>query len=148
MSLGLLLAACAQVRGPGNTPEIGTWEGEPPGPDEAVPEIVTLTLYGLPHASSGTYKISTTVRANELGGGNGLTTWSGTWTRFVGQDNGQPRSLIHLYNALSSDINQYAIGPNLVLEPTSEDLHRSLTRQEIALYSLKPLTGSGHALVE
>ncbi len=136
----MLLSACANVP---KGPVIGTWEGEPPGPDVSVSEIVTLTLWGTPDASSGRYQVSTTVRADFLGGGNpGLTTWSGTWTRQTGQDNGQPRSIIYLHDALSSEINQYAIGPDNTLQPTSAYLSRSLTPQEIALYTLRPLSGT------
>ena len=135
------LSACAVAPG---QPMIGTWQGEPPGPNVAVPEIVTLTLYGNPNATSGIYQISTTIRGTNFIGAAGprLTVWSGRWTRAVELDNGQNRNIVYLHDALSSNINQWAIGPGNTLQPTNAYLHRNLTPQEIALYTLRPLSGT------
>ena len=139
------LASCATVP---KGPVIGTWHGEPPGPWAAVPQIVDLTLYGLPGAVSGQYAISTIVRD---GGGlsgprSGLRSWSGEWSREQKDYDGQPQSVIFLHDALSSDINQYAIASNGALEPTSAYVGRPLTAREIQLYSLYPLRGNAGRL--
>ena len=135
-----LLCSCAVAPG---QPVIGTWEGDPPGPEPSVPQTVTLTLYGTPAAASGQYEIATLTRSESIG--NPFTrqnVWSGRWTRAVGTDNGQPRQILFLHDALASDIDQYAVGPGNTLQPTSAYLHRDLTRQEIALFTLRPLSGA------
>ena len=135
-----LLAACTVAPG---QPVIGTWSGDPPGPDPSTPETVTLTLYGLPTATSGEYEIATLTHDEDIGAPlSRQNVWSGRWTRALGTDNNQPRQIIYLHDALASDINQYAIGPGNTLQPTSAYLHRDLTRQETALFTLKPLTGT------
>ena len=147
----LALASCALPPRPApQGPVLGYWHGEPPGPDEDVAETVDLTLFGTRGATSGTYRIATDVRALTIGGGegSGLTTWSGTWTRQQEDYAGQPQTVIRLHGALARDINQYAIASDGSLEPTSAYLGRRLTEQEIALYHLEPIRGTGRALLE
>ncbi len=135
-----MLSACAVAPG---QPLIGTWQGEPPGPEPSVPQTVTLTLYGLPTATSGEYEVATLTRSDSIGNPFARqNVWSGRWTRSTGTDNGQPRQILFLHDALASDINQYAVGPDNTLQPTSAYLHRDLTRQEIALFTLRPLSGA------
>lgn len=69
----LIIMALSPLAGCGPTgPVFGSWAGETPGP------ITTgLTLYGPPGATSGSYLVQITVAATQIGGGSGLTTWSG-----------------------------------------------------------------------
>ena len=149
--LGLALASCAVPPPPQpQGPVLGYWHGEPPGPDSYVPETVDLTLFGSRGGTTGTYLIATDVRALTIGGGegSGLSTWSGTWTRQPEDYAGQRQSVITLHHALARDINQYAIASDGSLQPTSAYVGRPLTRQEIALFTLQPVRGTGRALLE
>ncbi len=148
---GLALTSCAEPLPPTPAgPVLGYWHGEPPGPDVAVPETVDLTLYGSRNSTTGRYEIATNIRGTTFGGGfgGGLTTWSGTWTRQAEDYAGQKQSVIYLHDAPSRDINQYAIAVNGSLEPTSAYVGRPLTKEEIALYRLDPIRGTGRALVD
>lgn len=121
---------------------IGTWNGDPPGPDPSTPESVTLSLYGQPAAAVGHYEISLLIRAE---GADPLTrqnVWSGRWSRSTALDNGHARQVIVLHDVLADAINQYAVGPGNTLQPTSAYLHRQLSAREIALFTLQPLPGS------
>jgi hypothetical protein len=145
----LLIASCALPPQPSPSgPVLGYWHGEPPGPDVSVPEIVDLTLFGTRGSQTGGYKIAVVIRGSGFGGGaaSGLTTWSGTWTRRTENYAGQTQSVIHLRDAPARDIDRYAVADDGSLQPTAAYVGRRLTKQEIALYSLAPINGTGQAL--
>ncbi len=143
--LGLSLTSCAAAP---TGPVLGSWQGEPPGPWPSTPEIVSLTLYGTPGATSGRYAISTQIQGTLFGLDTSLSSWSGTWTREAKDYHGQKQSIIYLHDALSSEINQYALASNGWLEPTSAYVGRRLTQGEIALYSLRPLPRNTRAAID
>jgi hypothetical protein len=125
------LGACAVAEPAG--PVVGRWQGEQDGP-----VITDLTLHGRLQDGSGRYDISTLVH-NTGSLGSQYTPWSGRWVRATEEVGGDERTVIRLQGALNDEIDRYVLDSAGILEPTSDTVHRPLTREEVSLYSLYPV---------
>jgi hypothetical protein len=111
VAIGFLLALTA-CSSPSGAPVYGAWQGSQPGADPLSGNSVDLVLKGTQNAQSGRYCIATALHDPSARADQGTTHWGGTWVRSQRAINGQSLTVLHLNNALTDDISNYALMPD------------------------------------
>jgi hypothetical protein len=136
-TFGILLALAGCGSQP-DAPIYGAWQGSQPGPDPLFHNSVDLVLRGTPGADSGAYRIATTGHDPSAREPLGTSRWGGTWQRSQRVVDGQSVPVLHLDDALPSDISSYALMPDGTLHALDPSGMHDSTRVG-ASYALAPV---------
>jgi hypothetical protein len=137
LAIGILLAL-ASCDAHADTPLFGAWQGSQPGADPDARTSVDLVLEGAQDAQSGQYRIATALHNPSARAGQGTIHWGGTWVTSQRAINGQTVTVVHLNDALSSEISNYALMPDGTLRVL--DTNGTLDTSPLAaLYTLSPV---------